>query len=210
MGSASGRARQSRILTALLGVMALIVGSCAHHADFRPVDAATKLAPGYVAAYYEVEKRQRNIGDVKIWSPGAYPAQINGEQTAIHVRMRVRNDTQEPLELALNETYVEITTDERRFVTVRDEARVEGAATVEAISTTRLDLYYVLPGDLDADDVAAFELNWMLRTAEGVVTQTTPFVRDEEEPNVYWRPSFYFGYNYGYPYGPWPGPYWWP
>jgi hypothetical protein len=81
-----------------------MTGCPARHADFRPTEAATELGPGHAAVYYDVEVDGRDLGDIRIWSPGAYRADVNGRERAIHVQLRMRNDSDVPLLLDLTNT----------------------------------------------------------------------------------------------------------
>jgi hypothetical protein len=203
---ALGRSSRALRLAALLGLLALLAapGCRARTARFRPAESPGQDALTQVSAYYELQVEGRNWGDVKVWSQGAYPKAVDGRTPVIHVGLRLRNDSNGPMDLRLDRTNIEINTRDRQLLVVQEPIQTDGEMTVAPGSLERIALFYPLPEGLGAGDLLAFEVNWAVETGEVIHTHSTPFIREGNgRPYHYWRPGFYpyYGWHLSYPFG---------
>lgn len=186
------------------------VGStgCASSAAFEPTESARRLTSDVTAAYYEIDTRERNWGDVKIWSPGAYREEANGRNEVIHVQVRVRNDGPEAIRFDVEHTELEVTGKDGWIRVLRDPLEVEGDLEVQPGEIRRISLLYELPPGVAPRDVAGFELNWAVGLPEQRFTQSTPFIREEPPPSRVYLGGYYTPRWYRHPfYDPF-WPYW--
>lgn len=219
-GARSGR-HKAVSQGATLALVVWTAGCTPSQAAFTPVEATRQIAPALSASYYELNVQDNNYGDVKVWSPGAYPTEVDGVVPMIHIRLRIRNDSTEPLELGLQEMDVSLVTEGYRYVVVDDLEVTRGESTIPPQSMRRLALQVAIPPGLGPGGVEGFELNWQVKTPGGIYTQSTPFVQRVNGDYYYWRPYYYgpywrpfYGYNWPYYGSPYFRDYgyspWWP
>lgn len=194
MNWTTSHGRRSRALV-LAGLFAL---GCGGVTEYRPTERSERIGRDLRAAYYELTVDGRNVGDVRVWSPGGYDKRIDGEVEVIEIGLRIRNDSDAPIALRPARTSLDILTDDREFVTVRRPVVMPDPEelVVPPGDMRTITLSYPVPGDMEPDDVEGFEFNWVLRTDYGPYSQSTPFVQDEDR---------YAYYYYPYPYAAW----WW-
>jgi hypothetical protein len=176
---------------------------CGSSADYVATENTQKVGPDLRAAYYELEVGGQNVGDVRVWSPGGYKTEIDGEkERVVQGAMRIRNDSDQPLTLQLDRTYLEIVVEGHDFLTVEKPSRVQGETTIPPNSSQRVDLFFTLPEGVDPKDVKGFELDWVVETAAGLYSQSTPFSRERDQTR--------YGYYPYYPSWYWYDPFWGP
>lgn len=205
--------RRPRATTAAVGVstvvLSLVAAACASStAEFETVDGEE----GRLGAHYEIDVRDTNFGDVRVWSRGAYPLETNGEKPVVQFNLRIRNDSDQPLRLALERTELELATDERRLYLVEEVARLNGPTEIPPLSTARLALYFRLPKDLKPGDISNLELSWVVMTPAGPFSESTPFKREHRRAGAQtqvvfsaWHPWYPW---YRYRWAP-VHPFWW-
>jgi hypothetical protein len=167
-------------------LLLLLVASCAAEPDrFLPADGRGS------AAYYELERDGRNLGDVKVWSTS--PAQ---NENYFDVRFRVRNDSAAPIDVDLAETYAELRLDGRvERARPRDGAQ---KLSVPAGQTREFTILFTLPPESGPQDIDEAEVNWALATPNGRLTHSTVFLPHYEES--YWS-AYPYGAGYYRPWG---------
>jgi hypothetical protein len=159
------------ILGALLG--------CSPDYSYVPTTGADVVS-GHVASRYGVPDDQAPHGDVTLLSYGM--ARLEG-QRALHVRVVISNTSD-------SSTWVFDTYEQKIEL---DKGQIVGAtffsagsgdhasvATIVPASKQTVDLYFVLPADLQrSKELPAFDLVSTLHTERGVTTHRTPFERVE-------------------------------
>jgi hypothetical protein len=206
---AAGLARQ---LGSLAGIVAvLVLSGCMGTQVFTPAANATAFSPDGAsrAAEYPIEIDQHPIGDARLWSHGAYRAEVDGStRTVVHVALLLHNTSAAPISLDDKRLSLEdvVTSDGTLYQVL--PAHVDGTTSVPPSQSAQIDALFALPSGLWPVDVIAYHVAWTVK-GTGVYTQRTPFV----------GPGYVrFHYlPYGYPYGPYgyyydgyPGAYWGP
>lgn len=190
--------------TAWLVTAAVSLTACATQEQaFRPdLQAARDTDEGISTVEYDVDTRLGELADVRVWSRGAYEAEVRGgDATVLHVGLAVENEQGLPLAIDPSRLWAEVSFGDRRE-RVKPLA-VEGATTIEPHGGTELQLHFELPGAAP-DDVRGFRVHWNLQAAGRVHDEITPFVQQPEplgeelEHRPYYDPFWY-------PYAPGPG-----
>jgi hypothetical protein len=190
-----------RTFIALLAT--LLVGGCAQTAMFRAAEKATAVSPrGAIAAEYDLRARDRDLGEVKVWSNGAYREEAYGEEhVVVHVAFEIENGADTPIALDTDRLVLSSKVEGMGRVDNQYADRVRGVTEVEPRETRRIDAYFFMPRGVDPEDVVSFRVDWRLERSPGAATlfaERTPFL---EDPYAYWTAP-YSGYPYAY--APWP------
>jgi hypothetical protein len=188
----------------VLVLAGLAAAGCGSSAEYVATENTQKVGPDLRAAYYKLNVGGNTIGDVRVWSPGGYKQDVGGEKERIvQAAMRIRNDSDQPVTLQLDHTYMEMVLEGNDFQTVQKPSRIVGETTVPPRSSQRVDLYFELPQGVDPKDVKGFALDWVMQTPTGLYSQSTPFSREQDQ----------YRYGWYYPYYPswyWYDPFWGP
>jgi hypothetical protein len=174
--------------------------------------APTSRRQGQIGTYYEIDVGGKNWGDVKVWSPGAFPAKADGEREMVQLELRLRNDSSEELIVDLERSELEIVTkdrDSRKVHVVHHLEKTSGSDHIPPESTQRLELYFALPEDVAPRHIEALDLSWVIKTPAGIYSQSTPFVRQDNADRTQKRVVYSSWYPW-YPWYPWPYSYWRP
>jgi hypothetical protein len=166
-------------LPLLAAVVVVLVASCApRRALFEPAEAATALSPeGYVAAHYTLFTDVGRLGEAKVWSQGAYPAEMAGEQrTVLHVGFEIENYSRVPIRLEPEDVYLDSATINRSHIRNIPVASAVGLRSVRPETVGHIDLYFVLPRNVQPANVNAFRVRWTIRNGGVTYSQRTPFL----------------------------------
>jgi hypothetical protein len=210
----------TRSIAACGAVLALLASGCASP-EFRPLNAARGLPPELAAAYYDLDSNGQDVGDAKVWSTGEPDEQLvtgDVDGRTLHVGLRLRNETDSPMMLDLDDTQLELRTDRDAMLLIDRPAQALGDQSIPPFQTGRVDLLFQLPDDVNLKDVAGYELLWAVRTEGGArVAKSTTFLREKRAGGA--SPYYYRPYGaLGWGYGPWgsswglgvgAGSYWW-
>lgn len=189
---------------ATVSILAIVAGACASAPeDFIPAEMASGITPeGYAAADYEMIVEGSRLGDVMVWSDGAYRADVNGERrTVIHVGFDVSSYVDVPIEI--NPQVAELRIQVNGSIVRQEADFIAGPQTVAPNTDQTLSMYFVLPRGVEPQHIDAFRISWKA-TAKGLTyAQRTPFI--EYEPAYYYPyygPTWGFGYYYSPFYDP--------
>lgn len=187
----------TRGLGSLAGIVAtLLLSSCVGTQVFTPAANATAFSPDGAsrAAEYPIEIDQHPIGDARLWSHGAYRADVEGStKTVVHVGFLLHNTGATPISLDDKRLFLEdVLTSDGTLYQV-PPVHVDGNTSVPASQSAQVDALFALPSGLWPGDVIAYHVSWTVK-GTGVYTQRTPFV----------GPGYvrFHYFPYGYPYGP--------
>src|SRR5262245_16090938 len=105
-------------MRALLVVVAAAAACGSATEKFLPGERATAQSPqGYTAAEYQIQGERGRLGEVKVWSRGAYRAEVDGAQrTVLHVGFEVDNSSDEPLTLETGKISLDYATVNERML----------------------------------------------------------------------------------------------
>ena len=169
--------------------------------EFRPLDAKRSVPTDLAASQYDIEVNGKDLGDMKLWSKGAPDEAIplpTKKERLLQVGVRIRNDSQGPMRLDLDNTELEVRTEDDRLWVIDQPLQIIGSLDIPSSETERLELLFELPPGVTVKHVVGYELVWALETPEGRLSRSSTFVRQRDEAGYYYRP-YYSGY--GYPYG---------
>lgn len=188
-----------------VAAIAVAASACATAPEsFTPAESATGISPeGFTAADYEMIVDGQRLGDVQVWSNGAYRADVNGRRrTVLHVGFQVESYVDVPIEISPRQAELRV---QVNGTIVRREADfIEGPRTVAPNSDQTLSMYFVLPRDINPQDVDAFRISWNAKAKGLTYAQRTPFI--EYEP-AYYYPYYSAGLGFGYYYSPFYDPF---
>lgn len=187
-----------RVCSLLLG--AGLIGGCVDHPSYYYAPESATVTRAGVAVRVENIPQEAPQGTVEISSTGIQ--EIRNGQRALHVRMAVDNEGSDtPWTVDIREQVIEVPNAGRAApLSARADLQTLPAITIGRRDKRTLDLYYPLPpGVREADDLAAFDLLWNVKTAQRDVSGRTRIDRLEAQEEV--QPTTMI-------YGGW-GPYWW-
>ena len=193
-------------LAVLLVVLLVALPACTvTHQHYRPAERAhAESRDGRPAAEYDLGVEQRRWGEVRVWSDGVH-YQADGDEpgTRIHVGFELENALDAPLTLDLGETRlegVEIHGVQFAALSPSGPHPESGAA---GHSVRFIDLVFLLPTLVPADEVGPFRVRWVLRGPDGWnYEQHTGFLADYPSPRPYWGPTYWHvGYGFGWGHG---------
>ncbi len=163
---------------------------------FRPAERAFAEGPsGRPAAEYELGREGIRWGEVRVWSNGTAR---RDERTELHVGFELENVLDDAIELDVDRVRVESLDAGDQVIQSLMSVAPNGVGTAAPHAVQRVDFTFVLPENVDPDDVLSFRVHWLLYGPEDwVYEQYTPFV--EDRPVAVYAPSpWYFGFNFGY------------
>jgi hypothetical protein len=183
----------------------LMVGCAAQTASYRP-SLTNTFSAGHRASLYRIVVDNHNLGTVKVYSEGGYRKPADGSQPVIDVRLRIRNTSDAPIRLKLDQTDIDLDTDTENLV-IKEPIQTAGVTSIPPGAIGRIALFYALPGKLQPGNINSFDFNWALDTGQGAYSQTTPFLRRMVRHVYTYSPSYYYwwgdpwGSPWGYPWG---------
>lgn len=195
----------------LLACSGLLIGACAPQYKYQPTTHATAELGGHLAAEYQIPKNAPQ-GDLRLASFGISKVSPKGDakasMRAIHVRMEVANNSNQPWKLDTREQLIDFSDGTKSHpALVRTNQGQSGLpeVTVAAGSKRVIDLFYTLPAqEQSSKKIPNFDAISKVDIGKQTVTERTPFDRLRVEP------TYASSYGYGYDgYGaPWGGPFW--
>jgi hypothetical protein len=182
-----------------------LAGCAARPEHFTPTERPTAVSrEGFVAAQYDAIVGGQVIGDVKVWSAGAYEDEDTG-RTMLQVGLDVENNGDEPMQLALGDFAIEGIEVDGRATGPAELLGGPGDARLRPGDTGHFDLHFRLPAGVRPQHLDGFQVSWAVSTSRGRYAQRTPFI--EQEPRGYYTAGysddpFYPADYYGAPYRP--------
>ena len=179
---------------------------CEPDVAFRPAERATATSPsGYSAADYDIMGPYGHFADAKVWSRGAYEADMKGdEHIVIHVGFIIENSLDRPIVLDESQLVLDSVTIEGERTLDRRPDWLEGDVEIPPGSEREVHVYFVLGTDdeLEPWDIDAFRARWVLRDVEGRLrySQRTPFLPrrpDVDRATGYYYSPFYDPFYHG-------------
>jgi len=181
-------------------MLALVAASCgAGAAEFRPTENVTgRTVEGYKEASYDLETADRQIGEVVVWSAGAYPvAHSRGSQTVVDVGFRIDDGGDTPITLDASDVQLESVQTARQTLADVPASGPPGSITVGPRSSREIGLTFALPPGIAPSDVRAFRVRWTTAAGSERYTEFTPFVQQREHTAYIPVDGYYYPY---YPY----------
>lgn len=165
-----------RLAPALAATLALTAVACASRREsFAAAEnQALRSTDGYVAAQYDALVAGDVIGDVKVWSSGAFADDRSG-RTLVHVAFDLENDANVPYELSPHEVVIEGATTDGVIRGPVELYYQDGDGRVAARRVARLDLWFAMPHGVEPRHLDAFQVRWAVHTTDGRYAQRTPF-----------------------------------
>lgn len=140
-----------------------LVGLCGCQSpEFVPVDAEPTTPLELAAEWQDLSIGDRDLGGVKVWSPGRPepPAVGADDDRQVEVAMRIRNDGPETLRLDLDATRLEVHSRDDHLHVLRQPLEVRGPTAIPPGAVHRVELIYALPEKLSR--LIGFELAWVI------------------------------------------------
>jgi hypothetical protein len=180
--------------TVIVSIAALCCACGASRERFEPAERATaRTAEGYTAAEYEIQGREGVLGDAKLWTRGAFRAEVRGQKrTVVHVGFELENNSNQPFELVRDQIYLDSATLDRAVVRDIPPTQVNGSTTVPPGATRRVDAFFSLPPGAMPHDADAFRVHWKIANGSVSYAQRTPFLEtpDRQVPYYYYTPFY--------------------
>lgn len=180
--------------TIVITIAALCCACGATRERFEPAERATATTTeGYTAAEYEIQGRGGPLGDAKLWSRGAFVADVRGqERTVVHVGFEIENNSNESLELVSDELYLDSATLDESVVRDIPPLQLRGSTDVPPGATRRVDAFFRLPAGIQPQDADAFRIHWKIQDGTVSYAQRTPFLEtpDRQLPYYYYTPFY--------------------
>jgi hypothetical protein len=184
---------QARAIAATLALTLGGSAGCAgRHESFAAAERQSMLATdGYVAAQYDALVAGDVIGDVKVWSSGAFVDERSG-RTLLHVGFELENNSGAPYELPAHEVAIEGATTNGVMRQPVELYYQDGDGRVDAGRQARLELWFAMPVGVEPQHLDAFQVRWAVRNPEGRYAQRTPFTEYEPPTGYVLADSAYY------------------
>ena len=188
------------LVVAVAGAVGVSAG-CATSLEYVPTEQVAALVQGEPASLYSVPPEAPR-GDVTLISHGLVsvkPKQGGDSTEAVHVGVTLSNDqdqgswtfdVREQWLLALGAAPV-------RPALISSSAATE-VVTVPPGQERTLDLYFRPPAGSKRGEPRSFDVLWSVRTPSRVVTERTPFEREDRRSGYGFAPSVSLGLGVGY------------
>ena len=189
---------------ALPAALALVAACTSPPQAYRPISDVKAIgSDGEPAAEYTLAVDTGESAVVQVWSRGTQWLEIDGQQRAVlGVVAEIENASSAPLDLEVTSLTID---------RVHGIGTGEQGASIRSPRSTRarprevrtLDLDYVLPQQIDTDDLRAFRITWSVSTASGhtvAANESTTFGPDLPITVTYPRAAGWDGWGCG-PYG---------
>jgi len=196
----------SRVATALL---LFALASCQGFRQFVPREAATGEAPtGESAAEYALENEVGEaLGDLRIWSHGAWDDNAEGDEddyTVVHLGFELENRSTSSLEVDPARVAVRnLTVDGVGTLDLDPSPDVDGDVRAAPGRRTTVHFLFRTGQAVDPGRLQSFDAEWAVVDEQGVVTsQVTPFRAYVPPPRpAGWGPGWGYGPGWGWGYG---------
>ncbi len=167
--------KRHHLLTAVLFSTACATRAGEPQVRFQTLDNTSPISDFDAASYYGVVIDGERLGEVAVWSNGAFIIETLGERIPVlEITVLARNESQTPFELDLANTSVTLT--HVTTARVEDEYAVAGTRRVAPGETRRLGMRYRLPNVRDVTTLSSFDFTWTMRATRGDFAQMTPFM----------------------------------
>jgi hypothetical protein len=190
---------------AIVATLALASSACASRSEsFAAAERQSLATDGYVSAQYDALVAGDVIGDVKVWSSGAFVDERSG-RTLVHVGFELENNSQAEYELPAHEVVIEGATIDGVLREPVDLYYQDGDGRVAPGREARLDLWFAMPQGVQPQHLDAFQVRWAVRNPEGRYAQRTPFTEYEPPAGYTLADSAYYYHSPWYDpflYGP--------
>ena len=155
---------------------------------------------GDLVAEYDLQAGEEGIGEVKVWSHGAYQADVGGvKKTVIRVGFEIQNTGSESLvfdPLSTKIASIKINDTELQNLPV---SNTQGSYAIAPKSVGEVDAYFVLPPGVEPQNVDKFDLLWTVNSGGQPYSEFTAFVEDNGYYGYYSADRPFFGpFPYAY------------
>ncbi|MBX3470009.1 MAG: hypothetical protein KF878_24290 [Planctomycetes bacterium] len=156
------------------GIATLLLLAAGCTPTFRPLEASWATRSELATADYSLTEQDRNFGAAQVWL-----AEPDPDSRRVRLGIRLRNEGSSPLRLDLEDTELELRTEDGRLLVVAEIEAFLGDQVFAPQRTSRSELVFVLPEDLTLGDLVGFELVWAVASEDGArLTRSTPFARE--------------------------------
>lgn len=181
----------------LLLAACLALGCVTQPERFRPGERVNATSPdGFLAAQYDLEDERGFVGEVKVWSDGA---ERQDGVTVVHVAFEIENFSADELRFDEDALRLDSATLDRGVLRGVPPALIEGARTIAPRSAATVGAIFVLPEEVQPQQVDAFRVHWRVSGA-ATLAQITPFFEEEEVRMAagpyYWDSPFFDPFFY--------------
>ncbi|MCO5169270.1 MAG: hypothetical protein M9894_23245 [Planctomycetes bacterium] len=160
-----------------VAILALLVGApllAGCTPTFRPLEANWATRSELATADYSLTEQDRNFGAAQVWL-----AEPDAGSRRVRLGLRLRNEGTSPLRIDLEDTELEVRTEDGRLLVIPEIEAFLGEQVFAPQRTSRSELVFVLPEDLTLGDLVGFELVWAVVAEDGArLTRSTPFGRE--------------------------------
>jgi hypothetical protein len=188
------------LVVAVAGAVGVSAG-CATSLEYVPTEQVSAMVQGEPASLYSVPPEAPR-GDVTLISHGVVsvkPKQGGDSTNAVHVGVTLSNDQDQGA----------WTFDAREQWLLAPGAPPVSPALISSSAATEpvtvgpgqektLDLYFRPPAGFKGDLLRSFDVLWSVRTPSRVVTERTPFEREDPRAGYGYAPSVSLGLGVGY------------
>jgi hypothetical protein len=183
------------------------ISCAAERQSFKPTEkVGGETVEGFKEAFYDLGSDSKRVGEVKVWSRGAYLDKRAGmDVTVIHLGFTIENKGDTPIEFNVDDVELEsVQTKVGNYehVAVMDHM---GPTAVAPKSSETIELTFALPKKVTPDEILAFRTRWTTKAEGAEYTEFTPFVQQQQQ-----RYAYVPVYGYYYPYYPFDYPYYGP
>ena len=188
------------LVVAVVGAVGFSTG-CASSLEYVPTEQVSALVQGEPASLYSVPPEAPR-GDVTLISHGVVsvkPKQGGDSIKAVHVGVTLSNDQDKGAWTfdAREQWFLAPGAPPVGPALISTSAATE-AVTVRPGQEQTLDLYFRPPAGLKGDEPRSFDVIWSVRTPSRVVTERTPFEREDPRARYGVAPSVSLGLGVGY------------
>jgi hypothetical protein len=167
----------------------------------HPTENATATEHGELASEYHLRTNAGDIGTAKVWSHGAYRADVGGtDQTVIRVGFEIENTSSQPIVFDPQMTRLASVEIDKRELTDIPVSMGQGRYIINPHSEGEVDAYFILPTGVMPQQVDSFNLMWAVNSGGQTFSEFTNFNQDEYYG--YYSPDYPFYGPYPYAYDP--------
>jgi hypothetical protein len=191
------------LIVAVAGAVGFSAG-CAPALEYVPTEQVAAVVQGEPASLYSVPPEAPR-GDVTLISHGVVsvkPKQGGDSTKAVHVGVTLSNDQDKGAwTFDVREQWLLAPGAPPVSPALISSSPATEAVTVQPGQEQTLDLYFRPPAGFKGDKLRSFDVLWSVRTPSRVVTERTPFEREDPRAGYGFAPSVSVGLGLGYGYG---------
>jgi hypothetical protein len=200
------------LVVAVAGAVGLSAG-CATSREYVPTEQVSALVQGEPASLYSVPPEAPR-GDVTLISHGVVsvkPKQGGDSTKAVHVGVTLSNDQDKGAwTFDAREQWFLAPGAPPVSPALISSSTATDAVTVPPGQEQTLDLYFRPSAGFKGDELRSFDVLWSVRTPSRVVTERTPFEREDPRAGYRVVPSVSVGLGVGYGSAWWYDPFYYP